>query len=164
MLTDKQRKNCETLADYLESLPEGYAHFEMRKFLTDFDHEASLKYVRENGGVASCGTAACAVGHGPAAGIFFRDAEILDFGNRIITLDWCAYSENFLPQDAPEWEWAFGGAWARADNHHYGAAARLRYILAGEAIPEEPEKIYVHTDFLHLYRRYDKRYQETIND
>lgn len=171
ILTDEQRSNCEKLATYLESLPEDYKHFGMRSFIqprnytTEYECTVALiEYAKHNGGVHTCATAACAAGHGPAAGILFRDDEFReegvyewDSGRTIIVLlpNWSRYCERFT-SGVRERAWIFSGSWTYIDDHHWGAAARIRYMLEHG----------IHYDFclgameyLELYKPYDKRYQ-----
>lgn len=67
-LTRTQRSNLKKLSAYLRALPRACEHFDMGKY-----------YLVEDGAVAPgphevpmdmpCGAVACAIGHGPAAGI-----------------------------------------------------------------------------------------------
>ena len=139
------RVNLATLASYLESLPEDYAEFEMESFLdADLYDETNQKVVKQyllaNGGVASCGTSACAVGHGPAAGLFFKADEIVldyddellpkwrDYMRRVFGISGCGCGFDFM----------FGSNWSDVDNTVHGAAARIRYYLAEGAPDENP--------------------------
>ncbi|SKB62794.1 hypothetical protein [Sphingopyxis flava] len=151
------RKRLDKLATYLESLPKSYEHFDMDSYLVP-DHAAvqTVKdYALHNGGVASCGTVACAVGHGPAAGIYVPPKMIFD-DHRV---DWNSYSCLFTGESGefgPRWYWMFGGGWDEVDNHHWGAAARIRYVLADKPIPKDcDEPCRGHRQ---LYREFDKRY------
>lgn len=165
VLTRTQRSNLAKLADYLESLPEDYSHFEMRDYagLRETD-PVLVKYARENGGVAQCGTVACAVGHGPAAGILFRrKADFYTRADGTSVLLWEPYSARFVPRDGDEeleFDWAFGSPWAFADNHHWGAAARIRYLLKHGV----PEDFYgrCEAEFKDTYREFDKRYAAQV--
>ena len=154
------RDNLTKLADYLESLPEDYKDFGMAGYLHVFDARKAAEYAQHNGGVAKCGTAACAIGHGPAAGILFPEptADSIFWNNTTVPLytkddlefpvdwveacapDWGEYSYEFFidgeGDEAPEWAWCFGGSWAQIDDHHWGAAARIRYLLAGNEPPK----------------------------
>lgn len=141
-LTPRRRENLLKLANYLEKLPRNYQHFEMADFIDrngeyDLD-ERIAEYARHNGGVDKCGTVACAVGHGPAAGILFppRAERFWERGRP----NWVRYTlEFFLGGDTtstPEFNWMFGGDWTKVDNHHYGAAARIRYVLADRPLPK----------------------------
>lgn len=142
-LRPANRKRLEKLATYLESLPEDYQHFGMETYLDAFDGDGSkaeAEYARRNGGVPSCGTSACAVGHGPAAGIYMPPRMISPSRYRTdsFIINWDDYSLLFTGEErtnTDRWEWLFGGAWDDHDGHHWGAAARIRYVLADREIP-----------------------------
>lgn len=157
-LTRTQRRNLTKLADYLEGLPKGYRHFDMFDFITpsdEADESVITHYALHNGGVASCGTVACALGHGPAAGVLFRREE-LSFG----APDWWRYAKRFVEDDeCPEFDWAFGSEWRDVDNHHWGAAARIRYLLKHGA-PEGFKYGDASRSHRRLYREFDKRYAQ----
>lgn len=161
-LTRSQRKNLAKLADYLESLPEDYAHFDMSGYLDGASPEAAVQYARKNGGVASCGTVACALGHGPAAGVLFRPGEILPpEDDAPAEPDWDTYGDRFVPaEDCAAWSWLFSGSWSWSDGHHWGAAARIRFILKQGMPP--PDYWLPSRDWLPLYREFDKRYAEQV--
>lgn len=153
-LTTQQRQNCAQLATYLEKLPLDYKHFGMRTFMQSPEGETDLEefgeYALNNGGVDQfpCGTAACAVGHGPAAGLLFTLDEMPDGASP----DWGLYSQRFADESSSEWLWMFSGTWSNIDNSHRGAAARIRYLLNdGEMIPREG---YLHPDDFHLINLY----------
>jgi hypothetical protein len=105
----------------------------MRRYLIPRDPHTSNatlelameKYKYHNGGVP-CGTVACALGHGPAAGILFDNN----------THGWTAYSLNFLPSTViDEWAWLFAAEWSKFDNTPLGAAKRIRTLLES-GVPE----------------------------
>jgi hypothetical protein len=125
------RARLEKLAAYLESLPADYEHFDMIYWIEPINRERVLNYARHNGGVPSCGTAACAAGHGPAAGILFPE-EFLAGED----LNWGAYANFLVGGDSDIRYWCFAGNWAYYDNSHYGAAARIRYALDKGSPPE----------------------------
>lgn len=142
-LTRPQRSNLDKLATYLEGLPEDYSHFDMMLFIGDEEGNMEdwefANYARRNGGVAQfgCGTVACAVGHGPAAGVLFRgEFETIAFweGKRKVP-NWNTYSRRFAPTGTEMWCWLFDSDWTEVDPHHWGAAARIRFILAGNEVP-----------------------------
>lgn len=117
-LTDERRANLTTLAAYLRTLPANYPDFEMSDFVQDGDNYFAH---------VACGTAACAIGHGPMAGIAPNVGE-----------EWFAYSERaFIPRpddvegDTVEepWNWCFASEWSSTDNTVHGAAARIEYLL-----------------------------------
>ena len=168
------RANLERLADYLESLPRNYKHFDMKTFVNEYapgaDTDAIIEYALHNGGVNQCGTVACAVGHGPAAGFLFsrRMPSLWIEGKP----NWFAYTARFFLSSKRGqnvmFDWLFGEEWVSVDNHHYGAAARIRYALAGNPLPEDLvnnerwdsyDCMDVNPSEKHrrLYRDYDKR-------
>lgn len=154
-LTRTHRRNLAKLADYLEALPRRYRHFKMASYADGLKDEG--QYALKNGGVTGCGAVACAVGHGPAAGIYFRKAEgYVSHLNGKFVPGWESYCERFVPVEfCPEYDWAFGGTWSAYDNHHWGAAARIRYLLK-DGLPEGfkwPERKWRNT-----YRAFDRRY------
>jgi len=127
--------NLEKLAAYLESLPADYAHFNMGNFMIG----RVADYLQD--GQMHCGTAGCAVGHGPAAGIPLSAEQVQKISRKINGWDasdiWQAYSEtNFIPSGTPEWEWCFGGGWTNIDDTPHGAAKRIRWLLAGNSPPQ----------------------------
>lgn len=123
-LTPARRARLEKLAAYLEGLPKNYRHFEMRSYFGKYGL-VQVEYARKNGGLPKCGTVACAVGHGPAAGILVPSKFIAND-----CVDWNGYSGLFVGDwNTTEYDWCFDGSWANADNHHWGAAARIRYLL-----------------------------------
>lgn len=142
-------ENCERLAAYLESLPEDYEHFGMAAFIYPSDPDEVVRYAKKNGGVYSCGTAACAVGHGPAAGILFpeegkywthtyaafypdgRGGRAQFSREERVVPDWSTYSGLFVDTREDElWDWCFGPYWSRVDDTPHGAAKRIRYMLS----------------------------------
>lgn len=166
-------KNLTKLADYLESLSPYYRHFGMDSFVRDADDlEALVKYAKENGGVQHCGSAACAVGHGPSAGILFKPSQLVDrwYSGEFLP-NWDSYTKNFISEYCHEttsvehgknmFEWLFGGEWEGIDNHHYGAAARIWYILDGNKIPEDfEESLYAAPKHKLAYKPYRKTYRQ----
>lgn len=139
-LTKAQRARLDKLATYLEGLPTRYKSFDMSQWIDGLEDEALAKYARHNGGM--CGTVACAAGHGPAAGVLVppRLVEIEDFAGQISAyVDWEGYCELFVGDDLRPRAWVFNGSWAGVDNHHHGAAARIRYLLDHGSPPESFE-------------------------
>jgi hypothetical protein len=137
-LTTAQRARLEKLAAYLEGLPKRYRHFDMGEYMGDCDLGAVIDYALNNGGVQKCGTVACAVGHGPAAGILVPKRLVTK--GSFAPVSWNAYSELFVGNLAldPDYRfsWLFEGDWELYDNTHYGAAARIRYLLANGGPPD----------------------------
>lgn len=120
-------KNLTKLADYLDALPDDYDHFEMSEFFLGPSNTGYTDF--------SCGTVACAIGHGPAAGLPLTPAD-LDSVNKP---RWGAYSEwvTGVAVLSREWDWLFSAAWWEYDNTPKGAAARIRYLIQHREVPEE---------------------------
>lgn len=121
LVTPEQRANLEKLASYLEALPTDYGQFEMTTYAV-----GDLPSARAH--ALSCGTAGCAVGHGPLASIAPMGDE-----------DWFEYSTRaFVSHDEEgcAWDWCFGYEWAAVDNTPHGAAARIRWFLE-RGVPDD---------------------------
>lgn len=140
-LTDENVKNLDKLATYLEGLPADYEHFEMHDFIEGKPrwNQKVVDYMLKNGGLyENCGAPGCALGHGPSAGILARQGvDILKDFEGDSYVDWDTYSTRFVAYDIEEarprvWDFFFGGAWSDVDNTHQGAAARIRFVLAGK--------------------------------
>ncbi|SKB62920.1 hypothetical protein [Sphingopyxis flava] len=121
------RDNLNKLADYLLALPPDYDDFDMGTFCRIPGTE--VEYLPQDS-VHSCGTVACALGHGPRAGI----KPELDEG-------WRGYC---LRQFGLRWwseeaEWCFSGEWALVDDTPRGAGLRIKWLLDGKPIPDEDE-------------------------
>lgn len=116
----KHRNNLTKLADYLAKLPADYDRFDMR----DFNRMSALGGYSLHLAARSydCGTVACAVGHGPAAGIrVYRDVSWGAYGRRALGIDrW---------DDRKTFDYLFGYTWVQFDNTPHGAAARIRTYL-----------------------------------
>jgi hypothetical protein len=160
-ITPRRRANLEKLADYLESLPRNYKHFDMGDYAQhtgdhDFDgktfeqafHADPLNTVKD------CGTVACAVGHGPAAGIPLAKAHLTKDGDGDWDIDWDSYAANFTPSHTDAWNWMFGSSWEDEDNHHFGAAARILYYLDKGVPAGFSYWTYAASDHVKLYQPY----------
>lgn len=128
-LTQVQRERLDKLATYLERLPRRTRRFDMARWVSGLWGEDAVKYARKNGGM--CGTAACAAGYGPAAGVLMPP-RLASNGY----VDWEGYCQLFVGSSVPRRAWVFNGAWACVDNTPHGAAARIRYLLAKDSPPE----------------------------
>lgn len=123
--TKKQRANLDKLATYLESLPEDYQEFDMTQYYDDYSSETIPSEVVA-GAPVPCGSAACAIGHGPAAGVrTYKDDSWEEYASRAFG------ASNFGPQEG---EYMFD---ADMGGNHWDAAKRIRTVLAGEFNPEE---------------------------
>ena len=136
-ISDFQEMNLRILSAHLRALPPEYPDFAMDRFISN-----EPPAFGQGGGTAKkaeCGTAACAAGHGPIAGITPLPGE-----------NWMDYSERcFCPgseddddgnlMGAPAnftWAWCFDGEWSHYDNSAHGAAARSDYMLH-HGVPHE---------------------------
>lgn len=106
-----QADNLRTLASYLLTLPAEYPDFEMTEYVRGVDSEALVE-------MPECGTAACAAGHGPKAGVAPLPDET-----------WETYSERAFAKDYRPWVWCFSGMWVQVDNTAHGAARRILWML-----------------------------------
>lgn len=110
-------ENLITLATYLEQLPANYSHFHMRTFY--YEHGfAEYEYPNQVPAAPDCGTIACAIGHGPAAGLPAKDGE-----------GWLSYSKRVFDTTPREWDWCFSADWQTTDNTPQGAAKRIRHLI-----------------------------------
>lgn len=129
-LSDFQKSNLKKLADYLIKLPEDYEHFDMSIFYhTTNDDTMAYEYmVPSILNLNRCGTVACALGHGPAAGIIPDDLGI----------SWEEYSSYFINEDFEDglWPFLFSDDWTGIDNTPQGAAKRIYWILDGNEVFE----------------------------
>ena len=113
--TPEQRRNLTILADHLATGKTNH-EFDMWNYSDEgFDP----------GEMPSCGTVACAAGHGPSLGIAPKNGEY-----------WHEYvGRVFIGDDENAHFWMFGSDWTDGDNTPQGAAARIRYALE-HGIPE----------------------------
>ena len=117
--TEGQNENLLKLANYLKALPEDYDHFAMESFIEGNVVNYIFPRSLYNSDILnSCGTIACAVGHGPAAGIRPKKDEF-----------WVGYSHRAFTIDEDEWDWCFNGEWSEIDNTHVGAYKRIFYLI-----------------------------------
>ena len=122
MPTAEQAANLNKLADYLDSLPDDYAHFRMKSYVADYEDDG-ISYDFDLGEadtdrVLNCGTCACAVGHGPLAGILPLPGE-----------GWHAYEERVFGltmTECDDWDYLFGPC---NPDDAKAAASRIREYL-----------------------------------
>lgn len=128
VITDQQENNLRKLADYLLTLPDDYPDFEMSDFTSDGSKPNNV----------TCGTAACAVGHGPNAGISAMPDEN----------SWNNYSERCFigPWTRPEYSWCFKSGWSGVDNTVHGAAKRIFWLLEKGLPLDAEEQLYGYAD------------------
>jgi hypothetical protein len=123
----KHKDNLLKLAAYLETLPDDYEQFDMHEYMMvrNVNHRGHHEILSiDERSKPVCGTVACAVGHGPAAGIRVYGDEC-----------WGSYADRvfgFLPDDG--FDYMFASGWSVDDNTPKGAAARIRtYVTLGHA-------------------------------
>lgn len=120
-LTAINRKNLEKLATYLEGLPVDYEKFNMRHMLADDDgEEFDLRDPGRARVIHKCGSSACAIGHGPNAGIRIspHDWSWTQYADRVFGVN---HFTNGIG------EYMFGG---NMGGDHRDAAKRIREVLA----------------------------------
>lgn len=120
--TTKQRHNLAKLADYLDALPDDYGKFFMGEYyVTDGYMGRSVTQVSKESLENECGSCACAIGHGPAAGI-----------RRYSDTTWWSYAQRVFgtcDDMTEEGDYMFG---SDKPNCPKQAAQRIREVLAGE--------------------------------
>jgi len=113
------RDNLEKLATYLESLPEDYNQFRMKTFAMRLEGRRVWPQDAIYALKHDCSTSACAVGHGPSAGIPVRgDTNWLGYCLRV-------FGVSVL--DAEDGAYMFGADWPDCPKQ---AAERIRTVLA----------------------------------
>jgi len=118
-MTNDRRSNLRKLATHLESLPNDYQNFTMTFFLLSED-DGDTTFALSEPIPTDCGTVACAIGHGPSAGIPTVGIET-----------WFEYAERVfgVEYETSEWDYLFNNKWARDDDTPHGAAKRINTYL-----------------------------------
>lgn len=109
------RKNLEKLAAYLLTLPVNYRHFSMIDYFIIDGYDG---LPTDAAGEIGWGSVACAVGHGPAAGVRAKDGET-----------WSQYENRVFGLSSKEWDWCFHNEWVYTDDTPHGAARRILHML-----------------------------------
>lgn len=142
------RTTLHLLAVYLWNLPDDYEHFDMMYFYQGQNQYDPPPSTVADKTINHCGTAACAVGHGPSLGrikdkafAIFKPIEGMfektytDFTGETYKAQeyegWTDYCERVFGIEGgdEEFEWCFGGSWSDIDNTPKGAAKRIAYML-----------------------------------
>ena len=127
----KHKANLLKLAAYLDTLPDDYERFNMNYYMAELSKRRGLDReidIHERS-KPKCGTVACAVGHGPSAGVrVCKDRSWSDYAERVFGVGVGGIDDE---------EWAFGylfdSEWKGHDNTPKGAAARIRtYVALGK--------------------------------
>jgi hypothetical protein len=112
-LSERHESNLRKLASHLLALPEDYGGFHMMNYET----------------CGPCGTAACAIGHGPSCGFVKSEGET-----------WDRYCQRLFgvgrEGECVFYFWCFASNWASVDNTPEGAAKRILWLLE-RGLPED---------------------------
>jgi hypothetical protein len=125
-LSDYYEGNLRKLAAYLRGPLR--TKFDMMLFADEL-HDMHDRIATE------CGTAGCAIGHSPHAGVA-----------KLVGESWESYSRRVFGLDfytrEKQWEWCFELDWAKLDNTPVGAAERIEWLLDGrEVMPIGPDAV-----------------------
>lgn len=119
--TAKQRANLAKLADFLATLPRDYGQFSMATYYENGWDDVGLDVVTM-GRAIPCGSSACAIGHGPMAGIRKHSSD---------KDEWHKYSRRVFGtslHDTTEGSHMFG---THNSDCPKAAAKRIREVLNG---------------------------------
>lgn len=103
-------QNLSILADHLNTVKQ--FKFHMGAFMLD-DDRCEVNPSRHD-----CGTVACAIGHGPWAGLPVENDR-----------SWFDYSERVFGISNWAWNWCFAADWRGVDNTPAGAAKRILHLI-----------------------------------
>ena len=145
-ITQEQLENLGKLADYLERLPEDYEGFDMKYYLAigggqevniEDLNSGEFQYrltVDDNNMFTECGTVACAVGHGPSAGIHLShdDTSWPDYAERVFGA--AMNGESFRNE---VWDYLFDANWGYGPEATAADAAKRIRIFLSEGIPAD---------------------------
>lgn len=138
----RARVNLARLADYLDALPDDYQHFGMLAYWTP-DSLMALDPRDPDPAHHGCRTAACAVGHGPAA-LGLNPLQLnryrSSWDRSMARFDFYAFMCDYLrvetadetynkPNGHLPFRWMFDANWSDTDDTPQGAAARIRHYL-----------------------------------
>lgn len=130
MLTLSHRNNLRRLANHLAALPDDYDHFDMAWFAWDDLEDDTIAIGQFRPALlCRCKTTACAIGHGPSAGIEIDPDQ---------DINWMAYSARVFglhtdthatPAQSRSWLYLFSERWSGVDNRPQSAALRILHFL-----------------------------------
>lgn len=127
---ERHKRNLRKLSDYLKSLPADYQRFSMASYYeldVDSVEYRSYNYVRK----VECGSVACAVGHGPSAGVIIS-------GMYKYMMSWTEYARQAFGAESNQvWQWLFSDKWAETDDTIIGTANRIDWTLEHDVIPAD---------------------------
>jgi hypothetical protein len=129
MIEPRHADNLAMLASHLEALPSNYLHFDMETYFHSPAQETLMERdelkVADRVAEMGCGTVACALGHGPAAGVPVpRGTEC-----------WDQYANDVFGVEGVSFSYLFDGGWANIEPTAAQAAARIRQYLADGVPP-----------------------------
>ena len=115
--TAEQKQNLILLRDHLQTVDRD--KFDMDWFMLDEDDQHISLHHHE--AIHNCGSAACAIGYGPAAGVKVIETD----------KEWDTYSERVFGFSclSDAWNFMFSGVWTSYDNTPEGAARRINYVI-----------------------------------
>lgn len=126
--------NLMKLASYLRTLPRDYEHFDMSHYLATYKPEYDDLKQFSPGDYAendptNCGTVACAVGHGPKAGVPFEEYD--DSWDRYADRAFgCTIADDDVGDFMFGPEWAHGHQPGEGTNTPQEAARRIEAVVA----------------------------------
>lgn len=122
-MNNEQRANLKMLADYLSKLPRNYKKFNIHNYYRVDNKNLSYGSVLDY----RCGTSACAVGHGPAAGIKINFIP----NSHSSVSSWNDYCEAAFGVEclSREYYWLFSEVFWPNSNH-FDAAKRINQFLS----------------------------------
>lgn len=129
--TPIQRKNLKKLADYLEVLPQDYAHFDMGYYFDSPDSYLEDPWEISKKDYHTCGTVACAIGHSP---LLFKCGNIDSWDD--LAREKFGISVSSWMYDDTEWDFLFSSSWSIVDNTAQGAGKRINWFLEN-GLPDE---------------------------
>lgn len=137
--------NLRSLASYLMTVdPKA---FDMDEYYMAGEGIWQLHSLLKDGSLIryECGTVACAVGHGPGAGVMptLQDGSWPNYAARVFG----ANSDPARGEDTLVHTWCFHGQWADIDNTPDGAAKRITYMLkhgVPSFVDDDSPKLYAH--------------------
>ncbi|UTS52090.1 hypothetical protein [Synechococcus phage BUCT-ZZ01] len=107
-------ENLLKLAKFLSNLPDDYKCFDMSTYFFDSELREDRPQIVDEHCIA------CALGHGPTAGI----------GPDKVTMGaWMRYADTYFSKSPVMRRWIFSPVWARIDNTPKGAAQRILYAI-----------------------------------
>ena len=142
----EQHRNLYTLAAYLFDYKAPARKFDMGQYCIHAEHRTIILPMDAAEVFNECKTIACAVGHGPMAGVPVPESLLLGY-KKIMQWRgekgfWCEYASRAFGvgnYDDPLAKRFFSAAWVNEDNSPKGAAQRILHFLEGKFSPSEDD-------------------------